>query len=208
MFSVSILGNVVGQLVRRNLYSINANSLNTVNVTSALSFALRQCSSINSSSTNGSLRHSEFRNITKDRSTPVPVEASIRYIKSDAYKQTYGEEPVWTQYRRNHKGALPPRKTRRTCIRQNVISTGNPCPVCRDEYLVLNENNTDLLHQFISPYTGAILSYQVTGLCQKRHQELMIAVQRARDRGLLTFDVPFRKYNYNDYYKPEQQQKQ
>jgi len=35
----------------------------------------------------------------KDRSKPIPVETSIRYLKSAAYKQTYGEDFVWTQYR-------------------------------------------------------------------------------------------------------------
>ena len=33
-----------------------------------------------------------------------------------AYKQTYGDEPVWVKFRRNHKGQLPPEKTRKTCI--------------------------------------------------------------------------------------------
>lgn len=143
----------------------------------------------------------EYRNITKDRTTQVPLETSLQYLKSDAYKITYGNEPVWVKYRRNHKGALPPRKTRRTCIRKGVLATGNPCPICRDEYLVLNETHTDLLKQFISPNTGATLSYSITGLCQKRHQELLICIQRARDRGLITFDVPFRQYNYSEYYK-------
>lgn len=39
------------------------------------------------------------------------------------------------------------------------IVTGNPCPICRDEYLVLHEKNVDLLKQFISPYTGEVLGY-------------------------------------------------
>lgn len=38
-----------------------------------------------------------------------------------------------------------------------MISTGNPCPICRDEYLVLDYRNVDLLKQFISPFNGAIL---------------------------------------------------
>lgn len=33
-----------------------------------------------------------------------------------AYKQTYGEEPIWKYYRRNFKGHIPPKKTRKTCI--------------------------------------------------------------------------------------------
>lgn len=40
-----------------------------------------------------------------------------------------------------------------------MISTGNPCPICRDEYLVLDYRNVDLLKQFISPYSGKLLSY-------------------------------------------------
>lgn len=144
--------------------------------------------------------------ITKDRSESIPVETSIKYLKSTAYKKTYGEEPVWVQYRRNHKGLIPPRKTRRTCIRAKQISTGNPCPICRDEYLVLHEENIELLNQFVCPHTQSVLSYSKTGLCQRKHQELLIAVKRARDRGLLTFDVPFRKYNYAEYYNINQTQ--
>lgn len=92
----------------------------------------------------------------KDRTKIIPVETSIRYLQSKAYKQTYGENPVWFLYRRNHKGGLPPKKTRRSCVRNGVISTGNPCPICRDEYLVLEPRNTKLLEQFISEYTGHV----------------------------------------------------
>lgn len=91
-----------------------------------------------------------------DRTKIIPVETSIRYLKSSAYKQTYGEDPVWVPYRRNYKGLIPPKKTRKTCIRSGKISTGNPCPICRDEYLVLHEENTELLNQFISQQTGKV----------------------------------------------------
>lgn len=91
-----------------------------------------------------------------DRSKIVPVETSIRYLKSAAYKETYGEEAVWVPYRRNHKGLIPPKQTRKTCIRSDRISTGNPCPICRDEYLVLHEDNKELLKQFISDQTGKV----------------------------------------------------
>nr|CAD7261313.1 unnamed protein product [Timema shepardi] len=87
--------------------------------------------------------------------------------------------------------------------RQGAISTGNPCPICRDEYLVLDHRNIELLQQFISPFTGEILSYTKTGVCQKRHQELLVAIQKARDFGFVTFDVPFRTYDYSEYYKPQ-----
>lgn len=141
----------------------------------------------------------EYRDITKDRTEKIPVETSIKYLKSVAFKKTYECQPVWVLYRRNHKGMYPPRKTRKTCIRGGQISTGNPCPICRDEYLVLHEENIDLLKQFICPHTGSILSYAKTGLCQKKHQDLIVAIKRAHDRGLITFDVPFRQYDYSEF---------
>ena len=35
----------------------------------------------------------------KDRTKIIPVEQSIKYMKSAAYKETYGEHFVWEQYR-------------------------------------------------------------------------------------------------------------
>lgn len=32
------------------------------------------------------------------------------------YLERYRTEPVWSGYRRNHKGGIPPQKTRKTCI--------------------------------------------------------------------------------------------
>jgi small subunit ribosomal protein S18b, mitochondrial len=93
-----------------------------------------------------------------DRTKIIPVETSVRYLKSTAYQTTYGDQPVWVQYRRNFKGQFAPLKTRKTCIRAGKISTGNPCPICRDEYLVLDHNNVDLLKQFISQHTGEVRS--------------------------------------------------
>lgn len=142
-----------------------------------------------------------IRDASKDRTNVIPVETSIRYLQSKAYAETYGLDPVWKLYRRNHKGSLAPMKTRRTCIRHGVISTGNPCPICRDEYLVLDAKNTKLLEQFISPFTGEILSYSQTGICQKRHKELLVAVEIAKDKGLIKFDIPFREYDYSLYKK-------
>lgn len=93
---------------------------------------------------------------SKDRTKTIPLETSIKYLQSKAYNQTYGDKPVWFLYRRNHKGGFAPRKTRQSCSRNGIISTGNPCPICRDEYLVLNPKNTGLLVQFISEYTGQV----------------------------------------------------
>ncbi|XP_046398397.1 28S ribosomal protein S18b, mitochondrial [Ischnura elegans] len=139
------------------------------------------------------------RDPTKDRTKVIPVETSIKYLRSAAYKETYGDDPVWVNYRRNYKGSYPPRHTRKTCVRQGAIATGNPCPICRDEYLVLDHANVDLLKQFVSAHNGEVLSYNETGLCRRKHQELLVAIERAKDRGLLTFDVPFREYDYSEY---------
>ncbi|CAH2066520.1 unnamed protein product, partial [Iphiclides podalirius] len=138
---------------------------------------------------------------SKDRTKIIPVETSIRYLESKAYGETYGNNPVWKLYRRNHKGGIPPRKTRKSCVRGGIITTGNPCPICRDEYLVLDHRNTKLLQQFISEYTGQILEPFNTGLCQKKQKELLIAIERAWDQGYLTYDIPFRHYDYSLYIK-------
>lgn len=95
----------------------------------------------------------------KDRRIPTPLEVGLRYMESKAYQTTYGELPVYTEYRRNHKGQLPPKKTRKSCTRKQMISTGNPCPICRDEYLVLEPENVKLLKQFISEHTGQVNAY-------------------------------------------------
>ncbi|XP_033227233.1 28S ribosomal protein S18b, mitochondrial [Belonocnema kinseyi] len=144
--------------------------------------------------------------INIDRTVQIPVETSIKYVESEAYKITYGEEPVWKLYRRNFKGQFAPRKTRKTCIRGGVVSTGNPCPICRDEYLVLDHRNTKLLNQFISPFNGETLSYHVTHICQRQHKNLLVAIQRAKNYGTITYDPPHRSYNYSHWYKPETSQ--
>lgn len=94
----------------------------------------------------------------RDRSKVIPVETSIEYLKSSAFKSTYGDKKVWELYRRVHKGQLPKRLTRRDCISYGMIAYGSPCPICRDEYLVVDYRNLDLLKMFISEYTGEVNS--------------------------------------------------
>jgi len=87
---------------------------------------------------------------------------------------------------------------------------------------VLDYRNIDLLKQFISPHNGAILPtkyvlqpvnynqskpyfknltlfHRKTGLCQKKQKELLVAITKAKDYGLISFDVPLRDYDYSDY---------
>ncbi|RUS71663.1 hypothetical protein EGW08_020569 [Elysia chlorotica] len=128
----------------------------------------------------------------------VDVPTSIRYLDSQAFQDGYGDKPVWFHYRRNFKGQIPP-KTRKSCVRKGELTTASPCPVCRDEYLVLDAKNTKLLEQFISPFSGEILESQKTGLCQKQHTKLVLEVMRAQNEGRLEKQLPFRTYDYDDY---------
>merc|ERR1719439_272045 len=123
----------------------------------------------------------------------------MKYMESVAFKSTYGNDPIWKKYRRNYPGSRPPLSTRETCIRQERITTGSPCPICRDEYLVIDFRNVALLKHFIDPYTGSILPPNKTGICQKQWRKLLIHMEKARDHGYLDVDCPSVDHDYNDY---------
>lgn len=100
--------------------------------------------------------YKKYAGTDRDRSQIIPYEKSVEYLNSPAFATTYGSNKVWELYRRVHKGQFPKTKTRKTCIRGQVIAVGSPCPICRDEFLVLDYRNLQLLKQFISPYTGEV----------------------------------------------------
>ena len=106
---------------------------------------------------------------------------------------------MWELYRRNFRAGKKNAPTRKRCIRENRIATGNPCPICRDEYLVVDYRNMKLIEQFIDEYSGSVFSSFKTGVCQKRHAEILLEVDRARDLGMLTIDQPFIEYDYSKY---------
>lgn len=79
MFSLSIVRNAISRInAHRSLY-VSAALRNNLQTTEQIVL--------------------ETRDITKDRTEPVPLEKSLRYLKSEAYRQTYGGQPVWVQYR-------------------------------------------------------------------------------------------------------------
>lgn len=41
--------------------------------------------------------------------------------------------------------------------------------------------------------------FRLTGICQRRHIELLVAIMQAKEMGLITFDLPFQKYDYSEY---------
>uniref|UniRef100_A0A9J7ZAF3 Small ribosomal subunit protein mS40 n=1 Tax=Cyprinus carpio carpio TaxID=630221 RepID=A0A9J7ZAF3_CYPCA len=118
------------------------------------------------------------------------------YSESEEYTERYGSKPVWSNYRRNHKGGVPPQKTRKTCIRGDKIC-GNPCPICRDPNIIVHYKNVNLLQQFISPQTGIVYDSTRTGVCMKQQKLLNKAIETARDCGKLT--LVFIVISANDY---------
>ncbi|KAM3833856.1 small ribosomal subunit protein mS40 [Diretmus argenteus] len=120
------------------------------------------------------------------------------YLESEEYIERYGTNPVWAGYRRNHKGGIPPQKTRKTCIRGDKIC-GNPCPICRDPNVILHHQNVKLLQQFINPYTEIVYDPTRTGVCMKQQKKLIKAVNTARDHGLLPVQIPHAEFSGEDY---------
>ncbi|XP_076013186.1 small ribosomal subunit protein mS40 [Genypterus blacodes] len=120
------------------------------------------------------------------------------YLESEEYIERYGTNPVWAGYRRNHKGGIPPQKTRKTCIRGDKIS-GNPCPICRDPNVIIHPQNVKLLQQFISPHTGTVYDPSQTGVCQKQQKKMYEAINTAQDHGLLPFQIPYVELSGEDY---------
>ncbi|KAM9737518.1 small ribosomal subunit protein mS40 [Menidia menidia] len=120
------------------------------------------------------------------------------YLDSEEYIERYGSSPVWANYRRNHKGGIPPQKTRKTCIRGDK-TCGNPCPICRDPNIIVHHQNVKLLQQFISPQTGMVYDPTRTGVCMKQQKKLHEAINTAQDHGLLPFQIPHVEFSGEDY---------
>merc|ERR1719414_174403 len=138
---------------------------------------------------------------SKQKYNPVDLATSQAYLKSEAYAKTYEGLPVWhsSLYRRNYRGSYNPIMTRPDCVIDGYLCS-NPCPICRDDHLLVHHENLELIKQFILPKTGAVLSHRQTNVCMHQHSRVEIAIGRARDRGLLEMRVPFRDYDYGDFY--------
>ncbi|XP_026155918.1 small ribosomal subunit protein mS40 [Mastacembelus armatus] len=121
------------------------------------------------------------------------------YLESEEYIERYGASPVWTGYWRNHRGGIPPQKTRKTCIRGDKIC-GNPCPICRDPNVIIHHQNVKLLQQFVCPHTGMVHDPTRTGVCMKQQKKLNKAIGMARDHGFLPVQIPFVEFAGEDYY--------
>lgn len=126
-----------------------------------------------------------------DRRVKIDYKESIKYLSSETFKLIYQDELIWKVHRRNHMGQYPSKNSRPSCINEEgLVITSYPCPICKDEYLVLHPENHLLLKQFISPYTGKVYTVKEHGLCQRQYRNLQIAVMQARDIGTITYDIP------------------
>ena len=127
-------------------------------------------------------------------------ETPIDYINSDDYKDKYEGKETWINYVRNHKCGIPPQKTRKTCMNKDgTITTGSPCPLCRDERLLITYNNLPLLIQYIDQQTGLLHSNLRTGLCRIKQKRLVWCHTIAQELGYLHRIVPFVKFNLKNY---------
>eukprot|EP00058_Branchiostoma_floridae_P008218 XP_002593706.1 hypothetical protein BRAFLDRAFT_117250 [Branchiostoma floridae] len=59
--------------------------------------------------------------------------------------------------------------------------------------------NVELLQHFICPHTGEMHNVLRTGVCQKKHRLLIKEIEKAKDHGLLSFTVPHKEYDYEEY---------
>ncbi|KAL3316482.1 mitochondrial ribosomal protein, L14 [Cichlidogyrus casuarinus] len=139
---------------------------------------------------------------------PVDLETSLQYMTSDAFEQVYGNLPVWYHFRRNFKGHYQPNKTRKSCVVMGKIQTANPCPICRDDHLVLDYRNRDLLMHFINSVTLEVHPTSKTGLCIRQHKKLLLEYIKAVDLGTIPTRLPFVLYDYEDYYELNEDLKQ
>ncbi|CAI8044859.1 28S ribosomal protein S18b, mitochondrial [Geodia barretti] len=95
---------------------------------------------------------------------------------------------IWEGYKRNFKGAIPPKRTRLRCKRGTKLC-GNPCPICRNE-IEISYTDHELLEQFLCPHTGQILEASKTGLCRQQQKRLTAAVEKAWENGVLPYPIP------------------
>nr|XP_002129978.1 28S ribosomal protein S18b, mitochondrial-like [Ciona intestinalis]XP_026693609.1 28S ribosomal protein S18b, mitochondrial-like [Ciona intestinalis] len=121
------------------------------------------------------------------------------YLETADFRTLYGERLIWENYVRNFKGGVQPQQTRSNCFRKGEMSTGSPCPLCRDEKIMVTYNNLPLLHHFIDKQTGQLYSNLRTGACRFKHRRLVKAFSMAKDFGYLAAEAEFVKYDLTDH---------
>ncbi|EDO44265.1 predicted protein [Nematostella vectensis] len=143
------------------------------------------------------------RNISTDSSTSTEfplsndenntVNVCKKLTLDDIVSQWPEVKPAWAGYRRNHKGQIPPKRTRLRCTTiDKQLLTQNPCPVCRirvEKNYEISSKDVSFLTQFMSPHTGEILHTGKTGVCRQQQKKLLHAIEEAQDKGYLPFTI-------------------
>lgn len=65
------------------------------------------------------------------------------------------------------------------------------CILCQNPDVDVTYLNVRLLSQFVSPHTGRIYGTRVTGLCEKKQNEVRAAIERARQFGLMPVTMKY-----------------
>ncbi|XP_031569686.1 uncharacterized protein LOC116304154 [Actinia tenebrosa] len=104
------------------------------------------------------------------------------------------QKPVWLGYRRNHKGQMPPKRTRLRCTTvSKKLLTQNPCPVCRvrvEKNYELDSKDVVFLSQFLNPHTSEVLDTKQTGVCRQQQKKLINMIEKSKDQGYMPFTIP------------------
>jgi len=111
--------------------------------------------------------------------------APTDYFQQSDYDKRYLGKLVWKDYVRNKKGAIQKQKTRWHCFKDGKMNTGSPCPLCRDDRLLLSYKNIPLLKQFIDTETGAVHHPLRTGVCRFKQKRLEKCISLAQSLGYL-----------------------
>ncbi|KXJ19675.1 28S ribosomal protein S18b, mitochondrial [Exaiptasia diaphana] len=112
----------------------------------------------------------------------------------DIMKEWQDSKPIWSGYRRNHKGQIPQKRTRLRCTTvSKKLLTQNPCPICRvrvNKNYEMDSKDVVFLTQFISPHSGEVLDNNKTGVCRQQQKKLIKSIEEAKNQGNLPFTIP------------------
>jgi len=87
------------------------------------------------------------------------------------------------------------------CIdKEGRFNLNHACPICRDEYLFFDYRNPALIDQFVNYGSDQPMDILRSGLCRDQHAQLKAAILAAKDHGTMQFAMPYRVFDYRQYY--------
>ena len=75
---------------------------------------------------------------------------------------------------------------------------GTPCPICRDENLLLHETNVELLKQIIDPESEKILKNEKLQFCFVMYKYAAFCIERSWMNGYLKRKPLFKEFDYEE----------